>query len=213
MQEERAATSDFKLIGGWLCLDFTNTVGFRGTNHPHETLDSYPKLILWSQQAGILPQNEAEQLLRKAKLHPEEARGVLKRAVKLREAIYRIFTAIADLQSPNAEDLDTLNTEVSEALIHLRITPEKGDFAWIFDARNSDLGRMLWSVSRSAADLLTSKEKSRVKRCASEKCAWLFLDMSRNRTRRWCDMKDCGNLAKARRYYKRKHAFTEVHYP
>src|SRR5207302_22567 len=73
-------------------------------------------------------------------------------------------------------------------------------------AEEETLDRMLWPVIRSAADLLVSGEAQRVRRCASETCDWLFLDTSRNHSRRWCDMSGCGNRAKARRHYARAKA-------
>jgi len=69
-----------------------------------------------------------------------------------------------------------------------------------------DLERPLWEIAHSAADLLTSGDQERVKECASTTCEWVFLDKSRNRSRRWCDMSDCGNRAKARRFQARKRA-------
>ncbi|WXG43052.1 MAG: ABATE domain-containing protein [Promethearchaeati archaeon SRVP18_Atabeyarchaeia-1] len=206
MNEEETGAGNLKLIGGWLCLDFTNTVSWRGTDHSHESLNSYSELISWSQHAGILRDDEAQELLQSARLRPTEATAVLKRATALREVIYHVFSAIVDGNPPHAEDLATLNTELSEAMAHSQIRPESGGFAWILDTKANELGRVLWSIARSAADLLTSKEINRIRRCSSKDCGWLFLDMSRNRTRRWCDMKDCGNRAKARRHYERKRA-------
>jgi predicted RNA-binding Zn ribbon-like protein len=71
------------------------------------------------------------------------------------------------------------------------------------DADRTDLDRVLWEAAASAADLLTSPDLARVKTCPGAGCAWLFLDRSRNGTRRWCDMSVCGNRAKARRHYSR----------
>ncbi|MBI4413448.1 MAG: CGNR zinc finger domain-containing protein, partial [candidate division NC10 bacterium] len=79
-------------------------------------------------------------------------------------------------------------------------------FAWRWTGDGQRLDRMLWAVTRSAADLLTSGELAAVRECEAETCAWLFMDRSRNRSRRWCDMKACGNRAKARRHYERKKA-------
>jgi predicted RNA-binding Zn ribbon-like protein len=208
MSEEETGADDFKFIGGSLCLDFVNTVGWRGTNHSKESLNNYYELISWSQHAGILRDDEAQELLQLARIRPTEATEVLKRATALREAIHGIFSAIADGNPPHAEDLTTLNTELSQAMAHSQIKPESGGFTWILDTKTNGLSRILWPIARSAADLLTSKEMKRVRRCSSEDCGWLFLDMSRNRTRRWCDMKDCGNRAKARRHYERTRAST-----
>jgi predicted RNA-binding Zn ribbon-like protein len=64
----------------------------------------------------------------------------------------------------------------------------------------------LWILARSAADLLTSEQHAYVRQCASEECTWLFIDRSKNHSRRWCDMGDCGNREKARRLRARKRA-------
>jgi predicted RNA-binding Zn ribbon-like protein len=207
-EEEETNAGNLELIGGWLCLDFANTVDWHGSNHEQEWLNSYSDLISWSQHVGILPDNEAQRLLHEAKLHSREAELVLKRAIALRESIYRIFSAIADGLSPENRDLTTLNQELSEAMVHSRIAPTSDGFKWAFDVKENVLHQMLWPITRSAADLLTSKETNRVRKCSGKDCGWLFLDMSRNRTRRWCDMKSCGNRAKARRYYERAHVST-----
>jgi predicted RNA-binding Zn ribbon-like protein len=86
-----------------------------------------------------------------------------------------------------------------------RLIPIKNGFTWDTNGKKDELDWMLKPVVRSAAELLTSDELTRVKECADDKgCGWLFLDKSRNRSRRWCDMKDCGNRAKAKRFYERK---------
>jgi predicted RNA-binding Zn ribbon-like protein len=86
----------------------------------------------------------------------------------------------------------------------LGIAPSGGGFAWEWYEVDGALDLPVWIVARSAADLLMSADLTRVRKCASEKCDWLFLDASRNRSRRWCDMAVCGNRAKARRNYARR---------
>ena len=103
-----------------------------------------------------------------------------------------------------AADLDALNATLARALPHLRIVPEADAYAWNWAGEEDALDSMLWPVARSAGDLLTSDELKRVGECQGDGCGWLFLDMSRNRSRRWCDMGDCGNRAKARRHYHRQ---------
>jgi predicted RNA-binding Zn ribbon-like protein len=63
-----------------------------------------------------------------------------------------------------------------------------------------------WWVARSAAELLTSKELTSVRECAGYDCGRLFMDGTKNRSRRWCDMASCGNRAKGRRHYERRKA-------
>lgn len=205
MQQASAAPGGrFKLVGGVPCLDFANTRANRDTDSPREYLNSYADLVAWSQEAGLL--NDAEHLLAVARQRPAEAHAALARARALREAIYRVFSSIAAGEPAPPESLDTLNTALAQALGRARVVPRDGGFAWAWAAELADLDQMLWPVARSAADLLTSDLLDRVRECAGHPCGWLFLDTSRNRSRRWCDMGDCGNRAKARRHYQRRRA-------
>jgi predicted RNA-binding Zn ribbon-like protein len=190
-------------IAGRLCLDFANTLIWRGSDREHDWLSSYANLVEWGKMAGTLSDATAQGLHRKAARRPAQAEEVLKAAVALREALYRIFSAISAGSSPPAADVDVLNAALAGALAHLRVFPAADRFAWDWVGDAGALDRMLWPVVWSAADLLTSEDLDRVGECEGEGCGWLFMDMSRNRSRRWCDMGDCGNRAKARRYYHR----------
>ena len=190
--------------GNWLCLDFTHTLDGRYDAHPRELLNNYSNLVSWGQYVHILKDDEARSLHEEATSHPLEASTALERALVLREAIYRLFLAIAEDRSPQEADLATLNAELSEALSRTRIVPADHGFAWDWGGREVDLNSLLWQVARSAADLLTAGELDAVQACAAEDCRWLFVDTSKNRSRRWCDMKTCGNRSKARRHYERK---------
>lgn len=206
MDETETRASTVKLIGGRLSLDFANTVDWRTSDHPQQLLTSYSDLVAWSRHAGILTDDRAQRCLKEAECRPMEAIAVLERAIALREAIYRISSAISHGLQPQAVDLDTLNAELSEALARSQIVPTSDGFAWDWVGAGETLDRMLWAVVSDAADLLTSDDMKRVRGCAGDGCGWLFLDMSRNRSRRWCAMEDCGNRAKARRFYKRRRA-------
>jgi predicted RNA-binding Zn ribbon-like protein len=63
---------------------------------------------------------------------------------------------------------------------------------------------LLWPIALSALELLTSPQLIRVKKCAG--CPWVFLDQSKNLSRRWCAMDDCGTHEKIRRYVSRRAA-------
>jgi glycosyltransferase involved in cell wall biosynthesis len=80
---------------------------------------------------------------------------------------------------------------------------ELDGFAWEW-AIGDDLAGVLWPVAHSATGLLTSVPLGRVKGCAG--CNWLFVDESKNKSRRWCSMEDCGTYAKMRRYVARRAA-------
>jgi predicted RNA-binding Zn ribbon-like protein len=200
-------TFEFDLSAGQLCLDFTNTLnGSRA--QPRERLTSYPHLVAWGRQAGLLTVAEERRLLRAATENVSAAAATLDRAIALREAIFRSVAAIVHDQPPAADDLALLNAELTAAMSRLRVVQTPDGLVWDWQTDGPALDRMLWPVARSAADLLTSDDLDRIRLCASEECDWLFMDMSRNRSRRWCSMSDCGNRAKARRHYQRHHGAT-----
>ena len=192
--------------GNWLCLDFTHTLQDRYNSEKNELLHSYGDLLAWGLHIDILKEDEAQQLLHIAERYPQMASTIVNEAVNLREAIYRIFYAIAEDAPPPQDDMDVLNTLLARAMSHACIMPEGDRFSWEWSAHSDaeKLERLNWLVVRSAADLLTSEKLHSVRACAAEDCRWLFLDISKNHSRRWCDMETCGNQAKARRHYSRK---------
>ena len=206
MDEAGTNAGTLKLLGGRLSLDLANTTDWHASDHPVESLTSYSDLVAWSQHVGILTDHRAQRLLKEAARRPVDASAVLERAIALREAIYRIFSAISHGHPPQAADLATFNAELSGALAQSQIVSTAEGFAWDWAGAEDALDGMLWPVVHDAAGLLTSEELDRVGQCADDRCGWLFLDTSRNRSRRWCSMEDCGNRAKARRHYERKRA-------
>jgi predicted RNA-binding Zn ribbon-like protein len=204
IDEAERQASAFEFSGGLPCLDFVNTLSGRLKDRPRERLRVYSDLISWGRQAGLLTDLEAQRLIREARRRPAQAATVLERAVGLREALYRLFSVAASGRVPNEDDLAALNAVLSVALSRSRIVLTDGGFGWDWADREDSLERALWPVARSAAQLLTSGELARVRECAETSCAWLFLDTSRNRSRQWCDMRACGNRAKARRHYARR---------
>jgi predicted RNA-binding Zn ribbon-like protein len=200
----------FELRGGVVCLDFVNTVGWRLTDRPSEYLRSYEDLLDWGRQAGFLGPEETEDLVRQATLDPEAAQEALSRGLALREAIHRLISRAIAGESQDESGLSALNRELSIALSHLRVMPADGAYTWGWDRSGDDGGARLdsplWPVAQSAAELLTSPKLGRVKLCAGEGCGWVFLDESRNGSRRWCDSRDCGNRERVRRHLARKRA-------
>ena len=195
--------ADFELSAGRLCLDLPNTLSRRPTPEPVELLASYGHLLAWARLAGLVDEAGARALLDAAARRPDEARRVLRRAVALREAIYAAMHAVVDGEAVPDAALDVINAEAARANAHARIVRTDAGFGWGWDDERAALDRPLWPVARSAAELLTSSELPLVRECAADDCAWLFIDTSKNRSRRWCDMAVCGNRAKARRHYAR----------
>lgn len=196
---------DWDFDAGLLPLDFANTAEWHASPKPSERLNAYPDLMTWSVEAGLMTEAEARSVLEDAEDRSEEAAAVLDRAINLREAIYRVLSAVAAGKKPVQEDLDDLNAALAEALSRARIEPAPKGFSWAWSGADQSLDRMLWPILRETAELLTSDDLDRIGECADDRgCGYLFYDISRNHSRRWCSMESCGNRAKARRHYGRK---------
>jgi predicted RNA-binding Zn ribbon-like protein len=192
-----------KQVGGAICVDFVNTVTWRGEPaDPGERLVSYEELVFWAGHAGIVTLPEARRLLTEAGRHPRAARSVLDQSLKLREALARLFLG-ADRAAPT-EDLELLNQMLAAAPQRSKLGIQSGRYAWVERRRAALLERPLHPVLWTAADLLASGQVWRMRRCQDARCGWLFLDTSRDHRRRWCAMDECGNRAKARRHYERR---------
>lgn len=189
----------YELTGGELCLDFANTVDSRPTDAARELLADYGDLVRWTLQAKAITPRVAKRLRASATRHKRQATAVLRRARALRETIFETFSALTRGVSPPTATLDVLNEHLSNALVRRRLTHNDCTYRWEWDTEDA-LDRVLWPVVQSAAELLTSDRLDRVRECGADNCAWLFLDRSKNRSRRWCDMAVCGNRVKARRF-------------
>jgi predicted RNA-binding Zn ribbon-like protein len=193
----------FQFVGGDLALDFTNTMGGKRAGIAREYLHTYTDFLSWCSQAGLVDNLLAEDLAVQAARCPEEAASVLARAIEVREAIYRIFAAVVENRTASAEDIGLLNRELAAGLHRLCVAAGKGktDFGWAWTRDGCALDQPLGPVARAAADLLISHTQlNHVHLCDGDNCGWLFVDSSKNHSRRWCDMRDCGNRAKVRRH-------------
>ena len=209
MADLNLTAKNLNLREGWLCLDFANTVDWHASDHPGENLNSYADLIAWAENVGLLTAQESKHLLREAARRPDDAALTLQQAVELREAIYQVCSAVARGTAPGEAALSQLNAALSTALAHTRIVPTDDGYVWDWTGDSETLEAVLWPVARSAAELLTSPDLDRVGECADDRgCGWLFFDTTRNHSRRWCFMKDCGNRAKAHRHYERSRVRT-----
>lgn len=191
---------------GWACLEFTKTRGWEERDPPEDRLSGYDALLAWAVETGLVQEELAERLERTARGQPQEAGRVVERAIELRALLYRIFSAIGSGAEPAPADLSEMNRWLPEANRHLRLVRVGGAWDWGWEEGADALDRVLWPVIRSAAELLTAPEVERVKLCDAHDCGWLFIDASRNRSRRWCDMAECGNRAKVERYRRRRRA-------
>lgn len=189
-----------RLRSGRLCLDFVNTVDNRFAPELDDYLTSYEVFVRWGQYVDVLTKPEADHLIQLAESQPDGADAVMNRMRLLRKAMDSVFAAAADQQPVDQTALDYLNAEFAHAMSHARVAAVEDGFVWGWNGVADHLDSVLWAVVRDAAELLISPDLERVRACRTEDCGWLFLDVSKNRSRRWCSMDGCGNRTKQRRH-------------
>lgn len=186
-----------------LCLDFVNTLKWRGTSRELDTLSDPTAFAMWAQRTGLLSPVAVGHLLKTSERPPTPPPDLLRIAV-LREMLCRIFLAVIRDEQPLRADLDALGQAASETLRVGRLVAEGGCFAFRWSPDGGSIDAVLAPIVQSALRLLTSPELRRVKQCADVSgCGFLFYDSSKNLSRRWCSMELCGNRAKRRRNYHR----------
>ena len=189
-----------EIVSGALCLDFVNTVNSR-LMPEHDYLVHYSDLVGWANKVGILSPMQTNQLQKRAKQNVEEAENALQTTRRIREFIYQIFLNTAKGSEPNHEDIEFFVQLYAEAISHGQFLKKEDHYttAWKLDEA---FDAVLWPIIHSAGELLLSRELGQVKECPG--CGWLFLDTSKNQSRRWCSMDTCGARDKMRRYHKRQ---------
>jgi predicted RNA-binding Zn ribbon-like protein len=192
--------SSFEFVGGDLALDFVNTVSWDPVGRRDERFDSFGSLVEWGMAATVLSPSGRDALELQAYESSERARRLLERALLVRELLHRLFIEIAAKRPVDPTLTAAFNDLLSPALSRLRLSPPADALVW---GEPQGLDALLDPVLWSAAQLLASPRRERLRSCANLHCGWVFLDLSRNGRRRWCDMSECGNRAKARRYYER----------
>jgi predicted RNA-binding Zn ribbon-like protein len=192
----------FELVAGNVTLDLVNTLDFRfDARGPKDFLESYEDLLRFLVQSESLSVKQAGRLWRATREGPEGAR-VLGEVKELREALSGAAYGLLDGKRTRGADLEVLERRFQQAGANRRLGVEGEGFAWSWkDA--GDVRLPLWMMAQAATELLLSEKMGRLRSCGVDTCRWLFLDTSKNGTRRWCDMKVCGNRMKAKRYQAR----------
>ena len=191
-------TSPFKLNAEHVALDFVNTLDDRyAPGGPRELLPGYADLLRFCRQAGILTYTEVGRLSTLPKAVQEKS---LSSTLELRELLARIFYRLVEGRSPATEDRIALERWAAASARRRELRWEDGRLTWAWKLLDADPDTPALLLAENALELITADPPARLHTCASGTCRWLFLDTSKNRTRRWCDMKICGNRAKARRY-------------
>lgn len=192
----------YKLIGGEVCFDFTNTVSWRETDHPHEWLDSFENLSRWAKITGVLETKDANKLLQTLKNSEKEGKTKLAQLRKTREFLFGLFSCLAHQGPIPGDDLQKLSTLAQKARNHQVLISSPSGYQWSWASDISPMDQLLYSIIQSASEVITQGDLTRIKQCPS--CQWLYMDLSKNKSRRWCTMEDCGNRHKVNAFNRNK---------
>ncbi|NGM16295.1 CGNR zinc finger domain-containing protein [Verrucosispora sioxanthis] len=186
-----------RLVGGNLALDFVNTRTGPPVGPPDDdVLTGYPELLAWAGYAGVLTDAEVTRSHRRRHDDPDDTQAAFLRSLDVRDRLDEVFRAVASGRSPSGSTLARLRDDEADALAHARLD-RAGTFVWSWRDDHT-AARPLRPVVHAAVQLLTTGPLDRIKGCGG--CRFVFLDESKNRSRRWCSMDDCGTAEKARRY-------------
>jgi predicted RNA-binding Zn ribbon-like protein len=203
-------------VTGVLCLDFVNTADYHATDHPAEYLVDPDVLVDWAAGAGALDAGLAAGIHAWVGGHRELAERELAGLLARREALYRVLLSHLsstgspgpprpDPQAAGDRDLRLVAGWVAGARRHAVLVPDRPRWRWEWPAE-AILRRAWWPVAASAGDLLADRGVDHLGVCDNPGCGWLYLDTTKNHSRRWCSMELCGNAAKSRRHAARSRA-------
>jgi predicted RNA-binding Zn ribbon-like protein len=188
-----------KLVAGARAVDFANTVEWRGDPEAlGERLTDYREFLLWAEAAGLIDAAGHRRLVAEASRRPAASRRVVREAIALREALAAV------LAGDRGRALATLNAALAAMRFSYRLETTGDGLRAVATGDVDALRAPLAQLVQDIVAFLASDRLARVGHCADHRCGWFFVDTSRNHTRLWCDMADCGNNAKARAFYRRR---------
>lgn len=189
----------FQLVAGSPALDFANSLDFRFD--PARTIDlvpTYERLIDFTRQSDLLTDTQVRRLRELQDSH--KAKRTIERALQFREILESIFRSVLSKKTPSNHCIETLNDFLAGAREHEKVFWKSGRLVRGFDEFGGDPEAPIWLLAESAAELLASPELALLRECHDKSCRWLFLDRSKNHSRRWCAMELCGNRAKIKKF-------------
>jgi predicted RNA-binding Zn ribbon-like protein len=201
----------FDLCGGHAALDFVNSLDKRfHEGGPVELLVDYADLLTFTEQTNLLDTRQVRRLANS--VNPGAAARTLRSARELREALAAGFYGSADGHPPLPAEIRTLERHFHSASGHLELrwaqplenANGRSGLGWDWGRFETNADLPVWILSQRASQLMMSEAMDRIRACGVETCRWLFLDTSKNHTRRWCNMRVCGNRMKARRFQARR---------
>jgi len=201
---QRPKKGKFRFYGGHPALDFVNTSEFRLGANREEMLCHFEDVCLWGLGAGVLTEQAVERLVHIVGHNDENRTKMLAGAIELRDLMARLFDAVVDDRTPDEKDVDEINALAANFFKASNVAWSNNGYNWSQNGQSSFQTEFVFPLTKSALDLLTSDDCTRISRCHDDRgCGWLFVDRSRASKRLWCSMRECGNRAKARSFAER----------
>lgn len=196
--DPRSYGGTYKLVGGQISLDLVNTVAWPGTTREHDWLDPPTNITLWALAVGLIDRRTRRRFDGEMRAGPARVAIQVAAIGKIRQTLRRVISPRARGESPPGDAILGLNQLLAATCGRRRVDPETLGWTWREPTR---LEEVVAPAVYNAAEVLTTLDARRLRHCPS--CDWLFHDTTRNASRRWCDMADCGSRGKALRYYHR----------
>ena len=194
----------FVLIGGRLSVDFCNLPSLPAAGSSNSL--SWEELVGFLRAIKIISPERSHELLALTESDPQAAFDLLNRAKRLRDALRSCFHALAAKDHVSRDWVIPINEVLRVTEGHDELVASGRSWKIEFLAREDSLDWLLAAVARSAAELLTEGETSRIRLCANPACTLFFYDDSRTHRRRWCSMSLCGNRHKVAAFARRHSA-------
>jgi predicted RNA-binding Zn ribbon-like protein len=193
---------NLSLDGGCLCLDFVNTLHDRTVPDPFDYLISYEDFLDWGVKTTFLSEHQRLEIKNNLLLSGKSPDPLFEKIKEHRENLYLLFLAISRDEEPSPDVVGMFNRILSRVLSQFVLKFNAAACTSVSWKNNYGAEILFFEIIKSAYELLISNDLKRVKECGS--CGWLFFDKSKNNSRRWCNMQNCGSVIKAKRYYDKK---------
>ncbi len=183
-------------VSGSLCLDFANTIERGGNESGVEWFESYEDIVAWAASTPSYNQDDVSLYL---SLSESDRNAAFLEALKLRQAIRAVFTAIANKETPHKDSLDFLNKKISLLFSRASFDVSNGEVLFCIP-KGGKPEDILNPIIVSSAKTLERSRNLLIKKCSRDDCTWVFIDTTKNKKRRWCEMAVCGNRTKNKRF-------------
>src|SRR5260221_9355610 len=166
----------FRCRGGALCLDFCNSGGGTRGVSGSEWIAGFPELVDWLEAAAAVTGSQAASLRQAGAASPRAAAQVWGRAIKFREALFRVLNAKAQGDAVAREDLSIIEAEHARAVSFARLAWTGEGYSWSLDPSAAALDAAMQPLVESAVGPLTSAKVGRPRPFGKNNCSLLFVD-------------------------------------